>query len=291
MDSPVLGLLAPTLAFASVSVGTYGLLKQACAMDLLPLRRGDGRTVLRGLSARIGAAATRREWFPALRLHAQQALLRARRVNVSASDVVGTSLMYAVAGGVVGWIVTLAAGGAVYNIVPGLVTGFVIFHVPGWSLKSAARERIAEVTRRLPYSLEVVVLATEAGASFEEALGILVREDPDPPLHEEFDQVLRDMQFGLTRRDALHAMAARTGTDDLASLVMAMDVAEDLGTPVGATLKKQSAAIQVARLRRAERLAQEAGPKMALPNTMIMVANVLLILAPFIPKLALNGPR
>jgi len=36
-------------------------------------------------------------------------------------------------------------------------------------------------------------------------------------------------------------------------------------------------------------MAREAGPKMALPNTMIMVANVLLILGPFLPKLSLSN--
>jgi hypothetical protein len=52
------------------------------------------------------------------------------------------------------------------------------------------------------------------------------------------------------------------------------------------TLKKQALAIRKSRIQRAERLSKEAGPKMALPNTMIMLANVLLILGPFIPKLS-----
>jgi tight adherence protein C len=164
-----------------------------------------------------------------------------------------------------------------------------VFGIPGWNLRSKAQRRVAQIAHRLPYSLEVVVLATETGAGLDEALGILVREDPANPLHEEFDQVLRDAHLGLKRKEALRAMSERIGTEDLASLVMALDIAEDLGTPMAETLKKQAEAIKTARLQRAERMAKEAGPKMAIPNTMIMVANVLLILAPFLPKLSLSG--
>ena len=81
-------------------------------------------------------------------------------------------------------------------------------------------------------------------------------------------------------------MADRVQTEDLTTLVMALDVAEDLGTPFGDTLRKQAAAVRHARLNRAEKMAQEAGPKMAVPNTLIMLANVLLILAPFLPKMS-----
>jgi tight adherence protein C len=169
------------------------------------------------------------------------------------------------------------------------VAAFIAFQIPGWTLRGQADRRIVTITRRLPYSLEVVVLATESGAGFDEALEILVREDPQNPLHEEFDQVLRDARLGLPRREALRAMAARVETEDMTALVMALEISENLGTPLADTLKKQAESIRLSRLQRAERLAREAGPKMAVPNTMIMVANVLLILAPFLPKLSLGG--
>jgi len=79
------------------------------------------------------------------------------------------------------------------------------------------------------------------------------------------------------------------GTEDLLALVLSLDIADNLGTPTTATLKKESETIRSRRLQRAERMAREAGPKMALPNTMIMVANVLLILGPFLPKLSLSN--
>jgi tight adherence protein C len=276
-------------AFLCVMAGTYGLLTQLTRVGLWPLEPGAGYSSYRDLVHKLGALAAHHGWFATLRRESARDLIRNRQVDVAPDDFVGECLAYAVGGAVAGWVLTVFAGGAPYNVVPAAVAAAILFQVPHWNLRARANRRIVKLTRRLPYSLEVVVLASEAGAGFEESLGILVREAPDEPLHEEFDQVLRDAHLGKTRREALKAMAARVDTEDILSLVMAMEIAEDLGTPVAATLKTQAEAIRGNRLQRAERLAREAGPKMALPNTMIMVANVLLILAPFLPKLTMLG--
>jgi tight adherence protein C len=276
-------------AGAAVALGSYGLLLQIAKSGLWPLDPTGTRPWHRALGSRLGELAARRGWFAPIRARAPQDLGRAREIGVTADDLVGECLLYAVAGALGGWLFTIALGGAVWNVIPAALAAAILFHVPVWSVRSRADRRVTRVTRRLPYSLEVIVLAGEAGATFEEALEILVREEPHEPLHEEFDQVLRDMQLGLTRREALQAMAARVATEDVGTLVMELSLAEDLGTPIASTLRKQADAIRGNRLHRAERLAREAGPKMALPNTMIMVANVLLILAPFLPKLSITG--
>ncbi len=277
------------LAFLAVTVGTVGLLRQLVELELWPLQPGEGYPWYRDFAHRLGRLAASRQWLPELRKDSARDLVRARHVDVSPDDFVGECLAYAVGGAAGGWLLTVLAGGAPYNIIPAIVATVILFQVPGWNLRSRANKRITRLTRRLPYSLEVVVLASEAGAGLEEGLALLVREEPDEPLHEEFDQVLRDASLGLTRREALTAMAQRVDTEDIHSLVMALGISEDLGTPIGETLKQQAETIRNNRLQRAERLAREAGPKMALPNTMIMVANVLLILAPFLPKLTLGG--
>src|SRR5262249_16994223 len=153
-------------------------------------------------------------------------------------DFVGEAMGLALVGALGAWVVTILAGGAVWNVVPAIAAGAVVFQMPASTLKGKADRRVGDVTRRLPYSLEAVVLATDSGAAFEEALEILVHEDPRNPLHEEFDQVLRDTQLGLKRREALHQMSARVGTQDVISLVMALDIADDLGTPIADTLSK-----------------------------------------------------
>jgi tight adherence protein C len=288
-STAILHMTGLGLSFAAVFIGSYGLLREAVLLGLWPLDVAEGRSLRGEASHRLGQVALVRGWFGPLRESARRDLIRARMIDVKADDFVGECLLYAGLGAAAGWFVTVIAGGTIWSLVPAAVMGFILFQVPAWNLRSRAQRRIVLLGRRLPYSLEVVVLATEAGAGFEEALGILVREDPRDPLHEEFDQVLRDSHMGVSRREALHAMADRVDTEDITALVMALDIAEDLGTPFGETLKQQAAAIRHSRLQRAERIAQEAGPKMAVPNTLIMVANVLLIMAPFLPKLAFGG--
>jgi tight adherence protein C len=277
------------LTFASVSTGAYGLMRQLALLGLWPLRATEGRSLYGEAAHRLGAIAARNGWFPGLREGAQRDLIRSGQPSRSADDVVGESMLQAILGAVVIWVVTLLAGGAPWNVVPAAVAAAILVRVPGWSLRGKGDQRILQITRRLPYSLEVIVLATESGAGFDEALEILVREDPRSPLHEEFDQVLRDARLGQPRREALRTMAARVGTQDMTALVMALEISENLGTPLAEALKKQAESIRLSRIQRAERLAREAGPKMALPNTMIMVANVLLILGPFLPKLSLTS--
>ncbi len=277
------------LAFASVSIGSYGLMRQLALFGLWPIEAREGRSMYSEAAHRLGVIAAEHGWFGPLREHVARDLVRARLVSLNADDLVGKSMLDAILAGIAAWLVTIFVGGVPYNIIPALVAGAIVFRLPGWSLRGKADRRILLITRRLPYSLEVVVLATESGAGFDEALEVLVREDPKNPLHEEFDQVLRDQALGLTRQEALQAMRERVGTEDMTALVMALDIAENLGTPLADTLKKQAESIRISRLQRAERMAREAGPKMAVPNTMIMVANVLLILAPFLPKLSLGG--
>jgi pilus assembly protein TadC len=278
-----------SVAFGAVAIGSYGLMQQLVLVGLLPLPIGGPRSVHRELAHRWGVLAARRGWFETLRETARRDLTRARQIDVPADDFVGLCLTFATGGAIVAWLLTLIAGGAAWNLVPATVAAVILFQVPAWTLKSRMNTRITRLTRRLPYSVEVVVLAMEAGSGFEESLAILVRQEPDEPLHEEFDQALRDAQMGRTRREVLLAMAGRVDTEDVSSLVMAINISDELGTSLGPTLKKQAETIRNNRLQRAERMAREAGPKMALPNTMIMVANVLLILAPFLPKLSMGG--
>ena len=70
---------------------------------------------------------------------------------------------------------------------------------------------------------------------------------------------------------------------------MAINLGEELGTPIGQTLRVQADAIRMRRTQRAEKLAGEASNKMALPNTLIMLANILLILAPLLHKFGEGG--
>ena len=72
-------------------------------------------------------------------------------------------------------------------------------------------------------------------------------------------------------------MASRVQSEDLDSVVLAIEQGEDLGVPLRESLAMQADVIRLKRSQRAEKLAQEAGIKMVFPVILILF-SVLLVL-------------
>jgi Flp pilus assembly protein TadB len=167
------------------------------------------------------------------------------------------------------------------------VTGVCIVRVNG--LRALAEARVRRMVRLLPYSVELIVLIAEAGGSLEDGLAAVVDSMPAEPLCDEFARLLTEQRLGRPFIDALQGLGRRIDNKELTQLVTSIEIGRDLGTPIAASLSSFAEWIRTKRVLDGERLAREAAPKMALPNTMIMAANVLLILAPFLPALSSGG--
>jgi Flp pilus assembly protein TadB len=152
-------------------------------------------------------------------------------------------------------------------------------------LRVQAEARVRRIVRLLPYSVELVVLIAEAGGSLEDGLSAVVDSMPGEPLSAEFGRALSEQRLGRPFLDALRGIAGRVNNKETTQLVTSLEIGRELGTPLAASLSTFAEWIRTKRVLDGERLAREAAPKMALPNTMIMAANVLLILAPFVPAL------
>lgn len=291
-------LLIASLAagFLSAALATWAALSLLSEALVPPAHVRPERTRRSGLDAAmaaLGGAAGRwlveRRWLEGARAAAKRNLVRAGRANDSEADFVGGCAVGATIVAAVSLVLGLASGFPVLAIPGCPVLGLLAFEAQLHLLGGRADERVRKISRRLPYAVDTLVLVVEAGAGFEEGLATLVREAPAEPLHQEFDQVLRDRQLGEARRDALRKMAERVGTEEMAALVLAMQLGDELGTPVTETLRTQADSIRALRMERAERLAREAGPKMLLPNTLIVMACLLLVLGPFVPRLLREG--
>ena len=85
------------------------------------------------------------------------------------------------------------------------------------------------------------------------------------PLSEEFSRVLREMQIGQGRAEALRALGERTNVADIRSFVGAMVQADSFGIPVAQVLRVQSNEMRVKRRQRAEEKAQQVPVKITVP--------------------------
>ena len=187
---------------------------------------------------------------------------------------------------------------AVFDIlVWGGATAFILaptmavlgFAVPIWTLYDQAKRRLARISKQLPYTLDLISLVMEAGATFPEAVETLIRDDPNDDLNQELRVALNEMSFGTTRAAALQNLADRIPLESLRSIVGAVNQAESLGTPLASILKLQAEMLRMHRSVRAEKLAASASLRILIPSMLILIAVVIIIFAPLIIRYIQEG--
>jgi tight adherence protein C len=170
----------------------------------------------------------------------------------------------------VGWWVILGSGGVGWFYPDFWVNGRV-----------QARQKI--ILRSMPFIVDLLALSTEAGLDFVGAIGKVVGKANPSPLVEEFAQLLKELQVGASRAEALREMAARIDMPQINSFVSVLISADQMGAPVGKVLRQQSEAIRNERMVRAEKAGAAASQKVILPLVLfIMPAVLLMIFGPFI---------
>ena len=76
-------------------------------------------------------------------------------------------------------------------------------------LSEAATSRVGRISKKLPYTLDLVALMMAAGSTFSEAIETLIRDEPDDDFNEELALVMAEIEFGTRRSEALAHMAER----------------------------------------------------------------------------------
>ena len=189
------------------------------------------------------------------------------------------------AGNPAGWTVDRVLSGKVIGAVVGLVGGLVFqlmitspafkivivigavvvgFFAPNLYLYQKSHERAERLQRDLPDAIDLLTISVESGLGFDAALQQVAR-NTEGPLAEELSRVMREMQIGQGRADALRAMGERTSVGDLRTFVGAMVQADSFGIPVAQVLRVQSAEMRVKRRQRAEEKAQQVPVKITIP--------------------------
>ena len=164
------------------------------------------------------------------------------------------------------------------------------FMYPSMWLSRALNERHRSIQRSLPFVLDILTLSVEAGMDFMTSLQRHVERASVDPLSEELIRVIREIQLGKTRRDALRHLSIRVNLQDLRSVVNALIQADELGVSIGSILRIQSDQIRQRRFERAEKLANEAPVKMLFPLMFfIFPAVFLVLLGPVLYRMVQQG--
>lgn len=161
---------------------------------------------------------------------------------------------------------------------PLAILGFIVvaFFLPDLWLSQKAQGRQHQIRRDLPDTLDLLTINVEAGLSFDSAIGRLIDKIPGP-LSEEFSRLLREIQLGRSRTDALKALTARTNVPELNSFVMAIIEADLFGISIGQTMRTQSKDMRVRRRQYAEQVAMKTPVKIIFPLILLIFPSILIV--------------
>ena len=124
----------------------------------------------------------------------------------------------------------------------GVAIGIVCVVIPRFWLVKAIGKRRKEIRRHLPDTLDLFVIALEAGLSFDSALVRVGEEQRRISTHisREFLFANQQILVGKSREEALRGMAQRIGLDEVDGLVRAVIQSNRLGTSLIKTLQVQA---------------------------------------------------
>lgn len=151
------------------------------------------------------------------------------------------------------------------------------YYFPVLLLRSKIRRRQDAIQKALPDALDLLVICVEAGLGFEMAMG-KVYEKWDNELALAFGRVLKEVQLGKARRDAMKDMANRMDVPDVSAFVAAIIQAEQLGVSMAKILRVQADQMRVKRRQRAQEKAQQAPVKMVIPMVLLIFPSIWVVL-------------
>jgi tight adherence protein C len=132
-----------------------------------------------------------------------------------------------------------------------LAIGLSFSIAPNHYLQQRIKARTKDLERALPDFLDMLTLHVEVGLGFTAALK-KVTHGVEGELGQEMDQVLRQMELGYSRREALEDLADRLPSLDVAHFVDAILISDRLGTSLARTMRIQAFMLRNRRRQRAE---------------------------------------
>lgn len=220
-------------------------------------------------------------WAPAvLRMMGPKAVNKKRRQIDMAGNPGGLTIdRYAArravygALGVFGALSTLMRGQIFFSL---LLLAFGAFWVEV-GIWSAVRVRKEHIERTLPDFLDVLAVVVSAGLGFRQALE-RVAEKYEGPWADELRITLRQMDMGVSRRQAFEELRKRNDSEQVAMFVTTLQQGEELGAPIVETLIQIANDMRRTDAQNARRKAAKAVPKATFAVTSFLLPGTLLLL-------------
>jgi len=153
-----------------------------------------------------------------------------------------------------------------------------LFFFPDLWLLSRRKDRSRKLLRQLPFAMDLLTLSVEAGLDFGQAMAEVTSRMPRGHLTEELDLTVKQMRLGMTRAEALRALAHRVDLPAFHTLTSVLVQADRLGIGIGPALRAQSESLRTKRYQRAEELGAAAAQKILVPLILLVLPSILLLI-------------
>ena len=187
-----------------------------------------------------------------------------------------------------GWLAMSSSGSPDETVL--VLLALVGAVLPQLWMRDTRTKRNFELVRNLPVYLEYLSMCVDAGLNFAGALKQSVDKGPKGAMRNEFRIVLRDINSGETRADALTRLEKRVDLSDISIFVRAVIQAERMGSSMKETLVIQAEQRLTERFQRAEKMAMEAPVKLVVPLVVfIFPLTFIILLFPIVVRFMEQG--
>ena len=157
------------------------------------------------------------------------------------------------------------------------------FYLPILHAGGMKKQREMNVRSDMPFYIDLLALSVKAGLDLFQAIQKIVdkAQGTESVLAEELGIVLRDIQIGSSKDQALKELGERLDMSEMTSFVAVMIDAGRSGAPIHEVLLDQSNQMRMERFVRAEKLGAKASQSMMIPMMLFIVPAVfIMVLGP-----------
>ena len=183
-------------------------------------------------------------------------------------------------GAILFFVATIAPEGSFLEgrgLLIGIPAAALGFFLPELWLRGRISKRQTDVRKAMPDALDLLTSCVEAGLGFDGAMS-KVYEKWDNEVGRAFGRVIREIQLGKLRRDALKDMADRLGVAEMTSFIAAVIQSEQLGVSLAKVLRIQADQMRIKRRQIAEEAAHKAPIKMLSPMAILIFPSICIVL-------------
>lgn len=165
------------------------------------------------------------------------------------------------------------------------------FFYPDIWIKGKIQDRQKEIMRNMPFAVDMLALSVEAGLDFIAAMSKVNEKAKPSALTKEFEILMKEIQIGASRAEALRNMAWRVDLINISSFCATLIAADSVGASIGPILKALSEEIRQKRSSEVEKAGATAATKILFPMLFLIVPAVFIIVAAPLALEAMGAAR